>query len=176
VLAIIHKFELNGLKMVLDANSGSFHIVDDLVFELLDYYKNHSLKDIACMMKGRYSEDEISEGISELRELESLGLLYTEDPYEGMSHMAEEKGFIKAMCLNIAHDCNLRCKYCFASEGGYNGKRSLMSEDVGKASIDFVINNSGPRKNIEVDLFGGEPLMNFDVVKSIFYYGLVIWR
>lgn len=157
--------------MVLDANSGSFHVVDDLVYELLDYYKRYTEEDILALMKDRYDEAEIGECISELKELEANGLLYTEDPYEGISHRTDEENYIKAMCLNIAHDCNLRCKYCFASEGGYNGKKSLMSEEVGKAAVDFVIKNSGPRKNIEVDLFGGEPLMNFEVVKSIIEYG-----
>lgn len=172
-MAIIHKFELNGMKMVLDANSGSFHLVDDLIFDIIDLYKQNDKQQIIEQLRGKYSEMQIDEGMLELKELEDAGLLYTEDPYENIEQKIEDENYIKAMCLNIAHDCNLRCKYCFASEGGYNGKRSLMSYDVGKSAIDFIIQSSGPRKNIEVDLFGGEPLMNFNTVRSIVDYGIM---
>lgn len=172
-MAIVHKFEQNNIKMLFDANSGAFHIVDDLIYEITDYYKKLTDEEILFKLQGKYDTTEIKEAISELKELESKGLLYAEDPYEKIAlEKNDGNSYIKAMCLNIAHDCNLRCKYCFASEGGYNGRRELMSKDVGKSAIDFVIEKSGPRKNIEIDLFGGEPLMNFDAIKSIVDYGI----
>lgn len=170
-MAIVHKFELNNMKMLLDTNSGAFHIVDDIIYKLVDYYKDYSYDEIIAKMSDLYGESEISEALLEIKELESKGLLYTEDLYEKVVKRNEDNSFIKAMCLNIAHDCNLRCKYCFASEGGYNGKRSLMSKEVGMAAIDFIISKSGSRTNLEVDLFGGEPLMNFDTIKAIVDYG-----
>lgn len=170
-MAVIHKFEQNNIKMILDANSGAFHIVDDIIYEIIDYYKKYKNEEIINILKSRYDEDEIREAVGELKRLEDEGLLFSEDPYEDIIDKSNGEAFIKAMCLNIAHDCNLRCKYCFAHEGGYNGRKSLMSEEVGKAAIDFIIKKSGPRRNIEIDLFGGEPLMNLDVIKSIVAYG-----
>lgn len=170
-MAVVHKFELNNIKMLLDANSGSFHIVDSLIYDIMDYYKQSKDEDIISRLESKYSRADITNGLEELKELENSGLLYTKDPYEDIADRKDEKNYIKAMCLNIAHDCNLRCKYCFASQGDYSGKKSLMSCEVGKAAVDFIIHNSGHRRNIEVDLFGGEPLMNFDVVKSVVEYG-----
>lgn len=169
-MANIHKFEQNGIKILLDANSGAVHVVDDIIYDIVDFYENMDCKEIEKMFSSKYDTDAIGEALGELKELKDKGLLYSKDPYEGMA-INEGVSYIKALCLNIAHDCNLRCKYCFASKGGYGGKRLLMSEEVGKAAIDFVIEKSGPRKNIEVDLFGGEPLMDFEVVKSIVDYG-----
>ncbi len=170
-MAVIHKFEQNGVKMLLDANSGALHIIDDIIYDVIDYYKDYNRQAIVDKLSQKYDKNAILEAIDELKELEDNGLLYTEDSYESIATKNGENSYIKALCLNIAHDCNLRCKYCFASKGDYHGKRSLMSEEVGKAAIDFVIEKSGSRKNIEVDLFGGEPLMNFDVAKSIVEYG-----
>jgi len=170
-LAIVHRFEQNNMKMILDANSGAFHVVDDLIYDLAEYYKKLGKDKIVEKLSYKYSAKDLYEGMDELLKLEQEGSLYTEDPYENLVKSKNEENFIKAICLNIAHDCNLRCKYCFASQGDYNGKRSLMSEEVGKAAVDFVIKKSGTRRNIEVDLFGGEPLMNFKVVKSIVDYG-----
>jgi uncharacterized protein len=157
--------------MLLDANSGAFHLVDDIVYELVDYYKKYDVQEIIHTLEGRYDEAEVAEAIGELKSLEEQGLLYTEDPYENAGSINKGEAYVKALCLNIAHDCNLRCEYCFASKGEYKGKRSLMSAEVGKAAIDYVIKSSGPRKNIEVDLFGGEPLMNMGVVREIVDYG-----
>jgi uncharacterized protein len=158
------------MKMLLDANSGAFHLVDSLIFDLIDSYKLYGTAEIIEKMSGRYDADDIREALNEIESLENEGLLFTEDPYEEIAVKHNEESYIKALCLNIAHDCNLRCSYCFASKGDYKGKRSLMSEEVGKAAVDFVIRKSGPRKNIEIDLFGGEPLMNMDTVKSIISY------
>lgn len=166
----VHKFEQNGLKMLLDANSGAFHIVDDLIYDIVDSYGVLTSDEIIRTFSGKYKGEDLTDGIEELNALKEDGLLFTKDPYEDID-VKNDNEYIKAMCLNIAHDCNLRCKYCFASKGDYNGLRSLMSEEVGKASIDFVIQKSGPRKNIEIDLFGGEPLMNFKTVKSVVDYG-----
>lgn len=169
-LSIVHKFEVNDMKLLLDANSGAFHIVDDVVYDIVDLYEKESESRIIDRMSDRYDRDSVEEAISEIGELKDQGLLFTEDPYKNVVLRHNEETYIKAMCLNIAHDCNLRCKYCFASKGDYNGKRMLMPENVGKAAVDLVIKKSGPRRNIEIDLFGGEPLMNMDVVKSIISY------
>lgn len=166
----IHKFKQCGLNLLLDVNSGAIHIIDDVVYDVLDYYENSTRSQIESKLKDKYSIKEIDEAVDEIDYLKDNGMLYTKDIYEDIAKEHEGPSYIKALCLNIAHDCNLRCKYCFASEGDYKGKRELMSFDVGKRAIDFVIKNSGPRHNIEVDLFGGEPVMNFDVVKQIVEY------
>jgi six-Cys-in-45 modification radical SAM protein len=158
------------MKMVLDANSGAFHVVDDIVYDVLDYYKDKSTDDIISIMDGKYNKEDIVDALEEIKTLESQGILFAEDPYKEVVLDHNERSYIKAMCLNIAHDCNLRCSYCFASKGDYSGERCLMSKEVGRKAIDFVISNSGPRHNIEVDLFGGEPLMNMDTVKYIVEY------
>lgn len=168
----IHKFEQCGLKIVIDVNSGAIHIVDDVVYDILDYVREDDSVcgfDELVSLKG-YSKDELDEGIGEINSLISEEMLLTNDPYKDMILNDNGPSFVKALCLNIAHDCNLKCKYCFAEEGEYHGKRSMMSFEVGKKAIDFVIKSSGPRKNIEVDLFGGEPLMNFKVVREIVDY------
>jgi uncharacterized protein len=168
----IHKFLADGQEFVIDVNTGSVHQIDGLVYDLLD---EEGLKPVAELKKNfteKYNEKEIEEAYIEIKELIDEGLLYTKDLYEDIARSYEDgENYIKALCLNIAHDCNLRCKYCFADEGEYRGKRELMSFEVGKRAIDYVIEHSGPRKNIEVDLFGGEPLMVFDIVKKIVDYG-----
>jgi uncharacterized protein len=166
----IHRYIQSGLKIVIDVNSGAIHVVDDVVYDILEYFENNEEAEIVKLLKGKYTEEQIKEGIEEIRYLIDQGMLFTEDPYKNIVLNDEGPSFIKAMCLNIAHDCNLKCKYCFASEGDYKGVRQLMSPEVGKKAIDFVIKNSGPRHNIEVDLFGGEPLMNFNTIKEIMEY------
>jgi uncharacterized protein len=165
----IYKFKNQGMNFVLDVNSGAIHVVDDVVYDILDFDIEDE-NNIILKLKDRYPLNEINEGIFEIKELIDNELLFTEDVYKNIVDNDNSTSYIKAMCLNIAHDCNLRCKYCFASEGDYKGKRELMSPEVGKKAIDFVIKNSGPRHNIEIDLFGGEPLMNFDAVKEIVNY------
>lgn len=166
----IHKFKQMDMNIVIDVNSGAIHVVDDIVYDLVDIYNEKSVDEINNIFEGKYTVEEINEAIKELKELEENGMLNTEDPYKNMIVNDNGPSFIKAMCLNIAHDCNLKCKYCFASEGDYKGGKKLMSAEVGKKAIDFVIENAGPRKNVEVDLFGGEPLMNFKTVKEIVDY------
>ncbi len=170
---MIHKYKLNGYNIVLDVNSGAVHIVDDLTYEILDYLDENmtkSLPDIlADKLSDKYNIDDIKAIYEELYNLFEMGQLFSSDDYEQFSDMMV-KAPVKAMCLNIAHDCNLRCEYCFASKGGYGGHRMLMPFEVGKKAIDFLIEHSGTRHNLELDFFGGEPLMNFDVVKQVVEY------
>ncbi len=170
---MIHKYSMNGFNIVLDVNSGAVHVVDDIAFEVLDFYKEKSENtyEIIEALKDKYSEKSIMEAIEEISELEKNDTLFSEDIYEDVIPKIEKRNpVVKALCLHVAHDCNLKCGYCFAEEGEYHGKRSLMSFDTGKKAIDFLIKASGGRKNLEVDFFGGEPLMNFDVVKQIVEY------
>ncbi len=168
---MIHKYSMNGFNIVLDVNSGAVHIVDDIVFDVLDFFDEKSVDEIAALLKDKYSEKEIIDAFNEILELREKELIFTDDIYEEVIPKIEKRApVVKALCLHIAHDCNLKCKYCFAEEGEYHGKRSLMSLETGKKAIDFLIKASGTRKNLEVDFFGGEPLLNFDVVKGIVEY------
>lgn len=168
---MIHKYNMNGLNIVIDVNSGAVHIVDDIVYNILDDYKTNTLEQIISNYKNKYSINEIEEAFNEIKELEKAKQLFSDDIYESMlSDIKNKNTVVKALCLHVAHDCNLKCKYCFAEEGEYHGKRSLMTFEVGKKAIDFLIKNSANRHNLEVDFFGGEPLMNFDTVKQIVEY------
>ncbi len=168
---MIHRYKSNGYNIVMDVPSGSVHVVDDLVYDIIGLYEDNTPDDIAKMLPG-YPESDIREACEEIEELKKQGQLFTEDIYEDIViDFKKRKTVVKALCLHIAHACNLACKYCFAGEGEYHGDRALMSLEVGKAAIDFLIENSGSRRNLEVDFFGGEPLMNFDVVKEIVAYG-----
>ena len=168
---MIHKYSMNGLFIVLDVNSGAVHIVDEIVYDVLDYYKSESEEKIIELLSSKYSKDDILSALADIKELEENKMLYTEDIYEAVIPKIEKRDpVVKALCLHIAHDCNLKCKYCFAEEGEYHGKRELMSLEVGKKAIDMLIKASGKRRNLEVDFFGGEPLMNFGVVKGIVEY------
>jgi uncharacterized protein len=167
---VIHKFSINGINIVVDVYSGAVHMVDDIVYELLDYYMKMNKDAIIALFKNKYSEYQLEEAYNEIEELHENGLLYTDDPYQDYVDLWDKQSVVKALCLHVSHDCNLRCKYCFASTGSFQGDRLLMSGEVGKKAIDFVIKNSGKRRNIEIDFFGGEPLMNFDVVKEIVEY------
>lgn len=167
----IHKFSMNGVNIVVDVNSGAVHVIDKEAYEILDVYKEKSYDEIASMFDGKYDSQAIKEAYGEIKELEENGLLYTGDDYIDLGVFNDREPLIKAMCLHVAHDCNLKCKYCFASQGDFNGEKSLISYEMGKKAIDFLIERSGKRKNLEVDFFGGEPLMNFDVVKKLVEYG-----
>jgi uncharacterized protein len=171
---MIHKFELNGYKLLLDVNSGTLHDLDDMTFELADYAGENMDKELPeaakAALAGKYELSELAEAWDELYELQKKGLFYSPDVFMKYAKPQPDAP-IKSMCLNIAHDCNLRCKYCFASTGDFGGGRKLMPFEVGKAALDFLMEKSGPRRNLEVDFFGGEPLMNFDVVKRLVEYG-----
>ncbi len=169
---MIHQYKNNGYNIVLDVNSGAVHVVDDVVYDVVAVYEKSSLDDIVKQLAGKYSEEDIREAYAEISELKEEGALFTEDIYEEyIDNFKNREHVVKALCLHIAHDCNLACKYCFAEEGEYHGRRALMSFEVGKKALDFLVASSGKRKNLEVDFFGGEPLMNFEVVKQLVEYG-----
>ena len=170
---MIHRYKNNGYNIVLDVNSGSVHVVDELVYDavgLLDEGKDET--QVTEALKDTYQEDDIRTALQEIRELKDADMLFTEDIYRNaIEHFKERQTVVKALCLHIAHDCNLACRYCFAEEGEYHGRRALMTYEVGKQALDFLIANSGNRRNLEVDFFGGEPLMNWQVVKDLVAYG-----
>ena len=173
---MIHKYKQLGLNIVMDVYSGAVHVVDDVMYDMLDYTLEPFMAEAKCPdyikegLKDKYSEEELEESYAEICALVNAGQLFTDDCYDEIAKNWNKQSVVKALCIHVAHDCNLRCKYCFADTGEFHGGRSLMSAEVGKKAIDFVINNSGNRKNIEIDYFGGEPLMNFGVVKEITEY------
>ncbi len=168
---MIHQYKNNGFNIVLDVCSGSVHVVDDLVYDVIAIYEQKNIEEIIKELP-QYKEADIREACEEIEQLKEAGQLFTEDVYkDAIIDFKKRKTVVKALCLHIAHDCNLACKYCFAGEGEYHGDRSLMSYEVGKKALDFLIANSGNRVNLEVDFFGGEPLMNFQVVKDLVAYG-----
>lgn len=174
---MIHKYKLNGYNIVIDVNSGGIHIVDDCAYDILDHISEldiavngFALNDSSRkLLEKGYSKQELDESLAELKELYDNDVLFSPDTYEQFSNMMVSAP-IKAMCLHIAHDCNLRCKYCFASTGDFGVGRKLLDEATGKKAIDFLLENSKGRKNIELDFFGGEPLMNMEVVKAVVEY------
>lgn len=178
---MIHQYINNGYNIVLDVNSGSVHVVDPLSYELIALAdkrleegrsEEEILTEAKEQFKGQYSEEDITEALSEIWELKELGQLFAPDIYENyIFDFKKRQTVVKALCLHIAHDCNLACRYCFAEEGEYHGRRALMSFEVGKKALDFLVANSGNRVNLEVDFFGGEPTMNFGVVREVVEYG-----
>lgn len=178
---MIHLYKNNGYNIVMDVNSGSVHVVDDIVYDMVpllepvyesvseENFVEEALKATAELSYTQEDKKEVSEAIYELAK---AGQLYTKDVYENyIFDFKNRQTVVKALCLHIAHDCNLACKYCFAEEGEYHGRRALMSYEVGKKALDFLVANSGNRINLEVDFFGGEPLMNWQVVKDLVAYG-----
>ncbi len=174
---MVHQYKLNGYNIVLDTCSGSVHVVDEVAYDIIEAYKSKSTDEIVSFILEKYkhlpdvTREEVLECIDDIKALEENGKLYSEDKFEELaySHKNNSK-VIKALCLHVAHTCNLNCSYCFASQGKYQGDRALMSFEVGKQAFDFLIANSGDRRNLEVDFFGGEPLMNWDVVKKLVAY------
>ena len=174
---MVHQYKLNGYNIVLDTPSGSVHVVDEVAYDIIAMYKEKTeeeiVKEILCKYKDLpdVTEEEIKECIGDIKELEETGKLFSVDKYEKLAEEYKSNSkVIKALCLHIAHSCNLNCSYCFASQGKYQGERALMSFEVGKRAFDFLIENSGSRRNLEVDFFGGEPLMNWDVVVKLVEY------
>lgn len=171
----IHRYKNNGYNIVMDINSGSVHVVDDVTYDILGHMEQGMSRDeIVNEMKksGICEEEAIVSAIDECEELKEQGMLFTEDAYrDAVIDFKKRPTVVKALCIHIAHDCNLACRYCFAEEGEYHGRRAMMSYEVGKQALDFLIANSGNRRNLEVDFFGGEPLMNWQVVKDLVAYG-----
>ncbi len=175
---MIHQYQLGGLNIVLDVCSGSIHIVDEVAYTIIGMYETMDrqtvLEKTAAMFANRedITAQDIGECYEQVTALKESGKLFTPDTFAPMADELKKKtsGVVKALCLHVAHACNLNCAYCFASQGNYQGERALMSFEVGKRALDFLIENSGSRRNLEVDFFGGEPLMNFEVVKQLVAY------
>ncbi len=174
---MVHQYKLNGYNIVLDTASGSVHTVDEVAYDIIEMYKTHTREQIVEKILKKYAElpdvneNEIIECLDDIEALEKVGKLFSVDEYEELAcNYKNNSKVIKALCLHVAHTCNLNCSYCFASQGKYQGDRALMSFEVGKRAFDFLIENSGTRRNLEVDFFGGEPLMNWDVVKQLVAY------
>lgn len=168
----VHQYKNNGYNIVLDVNSGAVHVVDDVVYDVLELYEACPVEEIADRLKDKYPAGEVREAAREIAELKDAGELFSADEYqECIEDFKNRQTVVKALCLHIAHDCNLACRYCFAEEGEYHGRRALMSFETGKAALDFLIANSGKRRNLEVDFFGGEPTLNLQVVKDLVAYG-----
>ena len=171
---MVHQYKLNGYNIVLDTCSGSIHSVDDLAYDVIGMIREYTQGDIIDAMLEKYDDvtaEDVQECIDDVVALRRAGKLFTPDNYEHLAYDFKERNtVIKALCLHVAHTCNLNCSYCFASQGKYQGERALMTFEVGKRAIDFLIENSGTRRNLEVDFFGGEPLMNWDVVKQVVAY------
>jgi uncharacterized protein len=174
---MVHQYKLNGYNIVLDTCSGSVHCVDEVAYDIIAMYKNAEKEEIVSAMLEKYGEredvrrEDLLACIDDVAALEEAGKLFSEDQYEKLAfEYKNNSNVVKALCLHIAHTCNLNCSYCFASQGKYQGERALMSFEVGKQAFDFLIANSGTRRNLEVDFFGGEPLMNWDVVKQLVAY------
>lgn len=169
---MVHAFKNNGYNIVMDVNSGAIHVVDELVYDIVNVFKDLSESEIREKFKDDYPEEEISEAYEEVCQLEKEGRLFTKDVYMPRLKSFDSRPIVvKALCLHIAHDCNLACEYCFAGKGEYHGDREMMSATTGKKALDFLVKNSGTRKHLEVDFFGGEPTMNMGVVKEIVAYG-----
>ena len=183
---MLHSFQLNGYNIVMDVNSGAVHVVDEMVYDMIQLLDAEFLARsfdgkvaeklekaypaaVFAPLEARFGRDELEEAYGEIYEMYDNGQLFTADDYEQFADMMVSAP-IKAMCLNVAHDCNLRCSYCFASTGDFGGERKLMTPEVGKKAIDYLLKYSGDRHNLEMDFFGGEPLMAFDVVKEVVEY------
>jgi len=174
---MVHQYKLNGYNIVIDVFSGAIHVVDEVAYDVIELFETNTAEEIVSTLTAKYSEqglsaDEVRSCIREVAELKESGQLFTKDIYADKAGVLKNKNnVVKALCLHVAHTCNLNCSYCFASQGKYSGERALMSFEVGKQALDFLIANSGTRTNLEVDFFGGEPLMNWEVVKQLVAYG-----
>ena len=175
---MVHQYQLNGYNIVLDTCSGAIHAVDEVAYDMIALYPEHSEDEIVRLILEKYkdradvTEEDVRACYQDIRALVDAGKLYTPDTYEDIAGTFKERSgdVVKALCLHVAHTCNLNCSYCFASQGRFHGERALMSFEVGKQALDFLVANSGTRRNLEVDFFGGEPLMNWEVVKQLVAY------
>jgi len=175
---MIHQYKLGDYNIVLDVCSGAVHVVDEVAYNIIAMFEDSGRDEILAAMEEKYadrsdiSKEDIAECYAQVVGLKEAGKLFTPDTFEPMAGQLKQKtaGVVKALCLHVAHTCNLNCSYCFASQGKYHGDRAVMSYEVGKQALDFLMENSGTRRNLEVDFFGGEPLMNFQVVKDLVAY------
>ena len=172
---MIHQYKLGGYNIVLDVCSGGVHVVDDVAYDMIAMFEGGDRETVIAAMAEKYpaiEAGELERCYDQVVRLKDSGKLFAPDTFEPMAGKLKQKtaGVVKALCLHIAHSCNLNCSYCFASQGKYHGERALMSFEVGKRALDFLIEHSGTRRNLEVDFFGGEPLMNFQVVKDLVAY------
>ncbi len=171
---MIHRYKLNGYNIVLDVYSGSVHVVDDVAYDIIGMYEEKSQEEIIRQIQSTYPDiprDDVLECLEDIASLRDDGKLFSKDIYAGVAkHLVKRKPVLKALCLHVAHTCDLNCSYCFASQGKYSGERALMSFEVGKRALDFLVERSGNRRNLEVDFFGGEPLCNWEVVKELVAY------
>ena len=175
---MIHQYKLGGRNIVLDVCSGAVHVVDDAAYDMIALFENNTKETVLRTLAEKYADDpevtadELEECYAQIEALRDAGSLFTPDTFEPMADTLKQKtsGLVKALCLHVAHTCNLNCSYCFASQGKYHGERAVMRYEVGKRALDFLVESSGTRRNLEVDFFGGEPLLNFDVVKRLVAY------
>lgn len=175
---MVHQYQLGDLHIVLDTCSGSIHAVDEVAYDVIALYKEKTADEIVAALLTKYAghpdvtESDLRQCLADVAELERNGKLFTPDTFAPLADTFKERsgGVVKALCLHVAHTCNLNCGYCFASQGKYHGDRAVMSFEVGKRALDFLVEHSGTRTNLEVDFFGGEPLMNWDVVKQLVAY------
>ncbi|NLK71592.1 MAG: thioether cross-link-forming SCIFF peptide maturase [Clostridiales bacterium] len=171
---MIHKYKFKDKHIVLDVNSGAVHVVEKIIYDILDVYNGENKEEVFVAIRDKYDESSVHDAVSDLDYLISHGLLFSDDSHITDEIIHNKKPVVKALCLHISHDCNMNCRYCFGDQGAFEGIRELMSFEVGKKAIDFLVQNSGSRRNLEVDFFGGEPLMNFDVVKALVHYGKTV--
>ena len=167
---MLHKFEFDGTKIILDVHSGAVHLVDDLVWDLIDDYRQMTAEDLAGKYGPKFGRTNVLEAVGEIKTLADSGLLFSPDPYHD-TYSPPARFEVKSLCLHLAHACNLRCRYCFAGQGQFGGAADLMPLDTGRRAIEFLIRRSGGRKHLEVDFFGGEPLLNFNTLKELVAYG-----
>ena len=175
---MIHQYKLGGYNIVLDICSGSVHVVDEVAYDMIEMFESNSREEIIAKIMEKYAgntevtEPEVEDCYDQIVELKNSGKLFAPDTFEPMAGALKQKtsNVVKALCLHVAHTCNLNCAYCFASQGKYHGERAIMSLDVAKRALDFLIENSGSRRNLEVDFFGGEPLMNIEMIKELVAY------
>ena len=170
---MIHQYKAKGFNIVLDIYSGSVHLVDDVTYDIIEKYENTDKNQLRNEIKEKYdlTSKEVGAAFAEVEDLIASGQLFTEDNFKDLAiDVTKRPATIKALCLNVAHTCNFTCDYCFAKGGKYHGPDAIMTEEVATKAIDFLLENSGSHYNLDIDFFGGEPLMNFDVVKSTVNY------
>lgn len=175
---MIHAYKMNGYNIIIDQNSGCVHSVDDVAYDIITKYESESKNNIKSYILDKYkdrsdvTEEDIENCFEDIEALKAQGRLFSDDPFEKeAANFKRKQGVLKAICLHVAHDCNLACKYCFAGKGEYDGPKGIMSFETGKRALDFLIENSKSRHNLEVDFFGGEPLLNWEVCKRLVEYG-----